>query len=271
MLLPLPDWPMNVSTHYLDSCIKVFTNELESAQGERSSPIISIYAYLRGCALIARGYLLQGLYDLYMIENANLFPKDYIRMTVVPLLSDVSLLDRFRQESFYLKAPEWKKIPDEPAGSRKSSTTSADFSPLPPNSIEGDVSLEQFHDYTQRSSIVNDRQTSQILFKALMHWANTSKKPVGTTKPIRRWSLGGNTYKEPPASLQIGNQTIDFSLKSSLPAKLFELFLEMWQRANAEKARMNYCLPKDRQKQESILMVTFFLSSIFILPHPLIL
>jgi hypothetical protein len=262
MILSLPHWPTNVSTHYLDYCIEVFTNELESARKEHSSPVISIYAYLRGCALIARGDLLDGLCDLYLIENSNLFPKDYIQTTIIPLLDDASLLDRFRQESFYIQAPEWKKITDEPETRSRSSTASSGTALLLPNIIEGDVSFERFRDYVQQSSIVTDTETAAILYKALLHWANTASKPTATIRPHRRWSLGGNTYKEPSNtanSIQKENQTLDRRPANSLlPAKLFELFLEIWQRTNAEKARMNHCLPKDRQKQESILMVKSF-------------
>jgi hypothetical protein len=256
MLLPLPDWPSNISTHYLDSCIDIFTYELENAEEEQSSPVISTYAYLCGCALLARGYLLEGLRHLYLIEDRNLFPKDYIQTNIVPLLSDAGLLDQFHQESFYIKSSDWKKIIDEPPISRRFSQSSADFLLLP----VGDLSFDQFHDYVHRSSIVSDRETVTILFKALLHWANTKSQVLETNKPLRRWSIGGNASRE-PSNLVIdskkGAQTIDFSPNSSLPSKLFELFLEIWQQTNAEKDRMNYCLPKDRQKQESILMVKY--------------
>jgi len=258
MLLPLPDWPSNISTHYLDSCIETFTNELENAEKEHSSVVISIYAYLRGCALLARGRLLDGLRDLYLIENPNLFPKHYIQTTIVPLLVGADLLDQFREEEIYINSPEWKKLSDEFEGSGNSSHNSTDFPPLSPDIIEGDLSFEQFHDYVHRSSIVNDKDTAEILFKALLHWTNNTPRLPNTNRPrVRRWSLGGNTPKE---GLDIPNksQTIDRSPNSSLPSKLFELFLEIWQQTNAEKARMNYCLPKDRQKQESILMVKHF-------------
>jgi hypothetical protein len=108
MELPLPDWSLNTSTHYLDSCIEIFTNELKNAQQERSPAIISIYAYLRGCALLARGQYLDGLRDLYLIENPNLFPNDYIEKTIVPQLSDECLLELFLHEPFYIKSSEWK-------------------------------------------------------------------------------------------------------------------------------------------------------------------
>ena len=258
MLLPLPNWPSDVSTHYLDCCIEAFTIELESAQNDHSAPVINIYAYLRGCALIARGDLLKGLEDFYLIENPNLFPKDYIQTVIVPLLSERSLHDRFQQEEFYLQSPEWKQLTEEFPGSRKSSTSSMDYPPLPV--IEGDLSFEKFHDYVQRSSIVNGKETAAILFRALSHWI---PKSSDTTKTRRRWSLGGTPSKEstqiPNSSLK-GSQTLAASPNMSLPAKLFEHFLEIWQRTNAEKARMIYTLPKERQKQESILMVTKNLS-----------
>jgi hypothetical protein len=253
MLLPLPDWPSNVSTHYLDSCLEVFTGELAHAQEEKLSPVISVYAYLRGCALLARGRLLEGLHDLYLIENSNLFPKDYIQTIIVPLLVDASLFDRFVQEPFYLQSPVWKKIKNEFEISRRFSNSSTDFLPLPPNVIEADLSLEQFDGYLHRLGILTDKEMTEILFKALLHWTNTTNKSSDAPKTRRKWSLGGNTQKETS-----NGQTIDLSLHSSLPAKLFELFLEIWQRTNAEKARMNSYLPKDRQKQESILMVKHF-------------
>jgi len=256
MLLPLPDWPSNISTHYLDHCIHTFAYELENAEEEHSSPQISTYAYLCGCALLARGYLLEGLRNLYLIEDQNLFPKDYIQTTIVPLLSDAGLLDRFHQESFYIESSEWKKLIDEPEISRKFSQSSAEFPSLP----VGDLSFDQFHDYVHRSSIVSDRETAEILFKALLHWVNTTNQALEANRPRRRWSIGGNTSRE-PSNLSIdpkkGSQTINFSPNSLLPSKLFELFLEIWQQTNAEKDRMNYCLPKDRQKQESILMVNY--------------
>jgi len=259
MLLSLPDWPSNVSTHYLDDCIETFTDELENAEEEYSSPVISVYAYLRGCALLARGRLLDGLRDLYLIENSNLFPKDYIQTIILPLLSDASLLDRFLQEPFYVQSPEWKKITNElEENTRRFSHSFTEFPPLPPNVIQSDLSFEQFHDYVHRSSIVSDKDTSEILFKALLHWTNNTNKLPEVNKPRRRLSLSNNPSKD-LLSTSNGDkkwsQTIDISPKSSLPVKLFELFLEIWQQTNAEKARMNYCLPKDRQKQESILMV----------------
>lgn len=259
MLLPLPSWPDVTSTHYLDCCIAVFTNELDNAQKEMSSPVISIYAYLRGCALLARGYLLEGLHDLYLIDNVNLFPKDYIQTTIVSLLSDASLFERFLQQSFYLKAPKWKKIEEDSEGSKRASVCSNEFTLYPPNLTKEDIAFEQFCDYVQQSSIVDDRDTAIILFKSLSHWINRPiPSTTGTAKPPRRWSLGGNTSKESSSSSKTAQKTgqiISVTASSTIPTKIFEQFLELWQRTSAEKARMNSCLPKDRQEQETVLMV----------------
>ena len=255
MLLPLPSWPMNTSIHYLDCCIEIFTKELENAHEEHSSPVISIYAYLRGCALLARGYLLEGLEDLYLIENVNLFPKDYIQTIILPLLSDASLFERFLQQSFYLTAPTWKKIKDESDGNKRASIVSNDVTIYPTNMTRGDLSFDQFYDYVNQSNIVFDRETAVLLFKALLNWIH---RPTSTVKPARRWSLGGNTYKE--SSPSTANTVPKGAPNNSiLPGKIFEQFLEVWQRTSAEKARMNSCLPKHRQKQETILMVNLTL------------
>lgn len=251
MLLELPVWPSDISTHYLDYCIEIFTNELEAAEEAHSSPVISVYAYLRGCALIARGHLIKGLHDFYLIENSNLFPKKYIQTVVVPLLSDAGLYDRFLREEFYIQSPEWKKLTDDFEESDEYSNTSINLPPVP----QGDISFDQCLTYLQRSNIITDLETITILFKALLHWVNYSSD---TIKTHRRWSLGGNTPKDSgnqSTNIKKGNQMIDVNPNRTLPAKLFELFLEIWRQTNVDKARMNSYLPKDRQKQESILMV----------------
>jgi hypothetical protein len=51
------------------------------------------------------------------------------------------------------------------------------------------------------------------------------------------------------------NENINLSSKPSIPTQLFKIFLEKWQQTKAEKEGMNHYLPKDRQKQESILIV----------------
>jgi hypothetical protein len=269
MLLPLPDWSLNTSTHYLDSCIEVFTVELQNAQEERSQSIITVYAYLRGCALLARGHYLDGLRDLYLIDNPNLFPKDYITTTIVPLLSDAFLLDLFLHESFYIESSEWKKVSTHPTHSDISIINPEEsvMDPIPVISdsklhvIEDNLPFEQFYAYVHRLSIVIDPETARILFKTLLHWIDPTNKSTETYKPRRRWSISGNPSNETLNTLnkhQQGNQIINPLPNSALPAKRFELFLEIWQQTNAEKARMSSYLPKDRQKQESILIVGLF-------------
>ena len=271
MLLPLPDWSLNTSTHYLDSCIEVFTIELQNAQVDHSQPIITVYAYLRGCSLLARGYLLDGLRDLYLIDNPDLFPKTYITTTIVPLLSDAFLLDLFLHESFYIQSAEWQKIHTHPTYSdmltinlEKSGNLLDDTISVKsltevipdhqPNVIDDDLSFQQFYEYVHRLSIVIDRDTATILFKILLRWTDTTNKSGEIYKPRRRWSVSVNPSKEELNS----DQPENLPPNSSLPAKLFESFLEIWQHTNAEKARMKCYLPKDRQKQESILIVRPF-------------
>ncbi|CAF3630537.1 unnamed protein product [Adineta steineri] len=277
MLLPLPDWPLNITTHYLDSCIEVFTIELLHAQEERSQPIISVYAYLRGCALLTRGYLLNGLQDLYLIDNENLFPKNYIETMIIPLLSEAHLLDLFHHESFYIESTEWKKIRTNSIDSdmlqsinleQSDNSLDDNISVKPfndvnlntkPTVIKDDLTFEQFYEYVHRLSIVIDKDSAAILFRALLHLIKTTNKPVDTFKRNRRWSISGslsretvNTFSTQPRENSV--QTV--SLNSSLSGKIFEVFLETWQHINVEKVRMNSYLPKDRQKNETILIIS---------------
>ena len=145
---------------------------------------------------------------------------------------------------------------------------------------ETNLSYEQFREQVHRLSIALDKKTAETLFNALLHWTNQSagktvkkdKSPTNANgkasdapKTSRRWS--STTYslaeslgmsKEHRREDQLAS-TIPKSASSSantqIPAPLFELFLDVWQKTNAEKARMNHCLPEDRQKQESILKV----------------
>jgi hypothetical protein len=297
MLLPLPNWPSNTSTYYLDSCIEVFTSELQNAQEERSPAVIAVYAYLRGCALLAHGNLLDGLRDLYLIENPNLFPRDYIETTIIPRLSDECLLDTFLHETFYTNSPEWKKVHTRSTPQRMSSIDLNENE----NSFDGRNSIklstridannefhvvenaftyEQFSEHVNRLSIVLDKETTETLFNALLYWTDNTI----TKNPKKTKTLTNNTNKSSESLKPLGKSrpTINISLKdtlamlndhqrgtsnetlsskpsnSSLPATLFESFLDVWQQTNAEKVRMNRCLPEDRQKQESILKVKLF-------------
>lgn len=255
----LPDWPLDVSIHYLDLCIDAFTQELEQAQQERSSPSINIYAYLRGCAFIARGEYLKGLEDFYLIGNANLFPKTYIQTTVVPLLSELNLLEKFEKQKFYQTSSEWKKLGEEELNeTRRISMIATENTLLP--TFQGDLTFDQFHDYVQRSSIVNTKELAEILFHALSHWIvkTSDGGKAGGGGGRRRWSITGNAQKDSstPAPLTAkASQAVYISSDAVIPSKFFELFLETWQRTNADKERMLCFLPKDRQNQESILMV----------------
>jgi hypothetical protein len=278
MQLSLPDWSSDLSAHYLDGCIEIFTNELENAQRERSPTLIAAYAYLRGCARLARGDYLEGLRDLYLIEDSNLFPQKYIETIIVPRLADEHLLDLFIREPFYTQSPEWKKI-----GSSSSDVT-GDW-----NVVQNALTYDEFSEHVHRLSIVLDKETTETLFKALLFWTdnsisktlkndrkltnNTNKSPEPIklsdkpsprpTIPILEETLG--MLNSPPLTSQTvtGSLTTPAPLNPSLPRILFELFLDIWQQTNAEKVRMNHHLPEDRQKQESILAVK--LSHIYII------
>ena len=297
LVLPLPDWPSNMSSNYLDSCLEVFTHELQHAQEERSPPVITVYAYLRGCALLARGELLNGLRDLYLIENPHLFPHEYIEATIIPILSDSLLLDLFLNEPFYIKSAEWKKVHTQPTSQHMSiidlekSGNSLDDSVRMPSGIDGaldeewtvsetNLSCEQFREQVHRLSIALDKDTAETLFNALLHWTdhsagktmkkdktltNANSKTADATKRSRSWST--TTYslaeslamsKDHRRDSQLAPATPKSTSSSAdvqIPAPLFERFLDVWQKTNAEKVRMNHYLPEDRQKQESILKV----------------
>jgi hypothetical protein len=300
MVLSLPDWPTIVSSTYLDSCIELFANELENAQEERSSSIITVYAYLRGHALLARGHLLDGLRDLYLIEHPQLFPRDYIETTIVPLLADAFLLDLFLNEPFYTESAEWKKINTRPVSSHmsiidleRSGNTLDETVPIQSStqtmidsewtSGEHILTFEQFSAYVHQLNIVLDKETTEKLFHALLYWtddslANISKKDKTSSnshsskddsnkssKIPRRTSISSNKLEQTLTLLndhQRGNQNtmtsskiISQPSKTSVPTILFEYFLDIWQQTNAEKVRMNRCLPEDRKKKESILKV----------------
>ncbi|UJR13758.1 hypothetical protein I4U23_000768 [Adineta vaga] len=278
LFLPLPDWPSNILTHYLDSCIEIFTNEFDIVEKESSQPMITFYAYLRGCALLSRGKLLDGLQDLYLIDNPNLFPKTYIETTILPLLSETNLLDSFLHKSFYLQSPEWKKLPKQSTTSDVPSTNPEqhdhsfdDFNSVksltdvtlePTSSIVKDyLSFEQFCEYVQRLSIVYDREITRILFDILVNLSNVTKKPsTDTYKHRRRWSISSTfsdkTFDEmntSPRDVRTVNQS---SINSTLSTKHFKLFSDIWQQTNAEKARIHSYLPNDRQKHETILIIS---------------
>jgi hypothetical protein len=292
MILPLPDWSSDLSTHYLDNCIDVFTNELKNAQQERSPAVIAVYSYLRGCARLARGHYLEGLRDLYSIENSNLFPKEYIETVIVPrLAADERLLDLFLNEPFYTNCPEWKKVLIRQTSQSMSSIdldgsenilqSSRDFN-TQWGIIENEaLTYEQFSNHVHRLSIVLDQETTETLFKALSYWAvnsitktlkkdgNLTDKTPKPSEPIKSSGKPGSiatvftfqdtldmlndNQRRSPASTPITKQPIQSD--RTLPTALFELFLDFWQETNAEKVRMNRHLPEDRQKQESILKV----------------
>jgi len=302
MVLPLPDWSTDLSKHYLDSCIELFTNELKNAQRERSPAVISVYAYLRGCARLARGDYIEGLRDLYLIENANLFPQKYIETNIVPRLAEEYLLDLFITESFYTECPEWKKVSLRPKSQSLTvidldeTKNVADASPVESspdvseewNIEENTLTYQQFSEHVHRLSIVLDKETTETLFKALLYWTdnsisktlktdrtstNNTNKPSEPMKPSGKPSSPATIATLQDTFAMLNNPrrkslTATASLKSStqsnlsLPTTLFELFLDIWQQTNAEKIRMNHHLPEDRQKQESILKVK--LSNIYI-------
>ena len=294
MILSLPSWSSSGSAHYLDSCIDVFSDELETAQEERSPPAITVFAYLRGCALLARGFLLDGLRDLYLIENRFLFPHEYIETIIVPLLSEAMLLELFLHESFYTKAAEWKKMPTNPSfqhmsiidlensGNFLDETTPIKLSNDGVdngewNGLENNLTYEQFSDYVHRLSIVLDTETTETLFNALLHWTDqsavrkdksstsTTGKSGETVKSGRRGTItsGGlrdgltmlSDQRRDSLSGSVSSKGSSPVVKPDLPATLFESFVEIWQQTNADKVRMNRCLPEDRKKQESILKV----------------
>ncbi|CAF0752462.1 unnamed protein product [Adineta ricciae] len=295
MILPLPNWPNNASTHYLDSCIDVFTNELQNAQRERSPAVIAVFAYLRGCAFLARGNLLDGLRDLYLIDNQNLFPREYIEAKIVPRLSDEHLLDIFTHESFYQDAPEWKKVDirsdlrlskvdlTESGNSFEESISTKSSSDFDNHSdlfiVNSALTYEQFTEHIQRLSITNDAETTGILFNALLYWTDsnlvktlkkdktlTSKTSNSSQSSDRHASISSKSLKDTLMILndhrqggQSSSTIPKLSLQTNsttLPAALFGSFLDVWQQTNAEKVRMIRCLPDDRQKQESILKVS---------------
>ena len=223
--------------------------------------MITFYAYLRGCALLSRGRLIEGLQDLYLIDNPNLFPKKYIETMIVSQLSETNSLDLFLHESFYTHCLEWKKIQTQSTHSNMSnnnidtySTPSDDHlnsSSTPP---KDHLSFEQFYEYIQRLSIVNDRDIAKIIFDALLHLSSESRKPsTDTLKQRRRWSISGGIFDRTNDTLSNSHQPTQN--KSLLSSKHFEQFSEIWQQTNAEKARMNSHLPKDRQKYETTLIV----------------
>ena len=268
--LLLPEWSSDTPEHYLDICIELFTTELEDAQRQHSTPLTTVFAYLLGCALLARGHLLDGLGYLYLIENRNLFPKTYIEKTIVPLLTDAYLLNIFLHEIFYLKSPKWKRIQTDGINvdmvtiSFEKSTDLVDHN-IPTellteiltkteSGIIEKISFEQFNDDVHQLRVVFDRETAEILFKALLHWIDKPIKPIETQKPSRRWSVSdGNS------TIEVNNHQRDMvSTRSALPVKLFKLFLETWRQTNAANEQMNSVLPKEQQKQESILMVKYF-------------
>ena len=292
MLLPLPEWPAKISKHYLDSCIELFTNELQNAQYERSPSIMTAYAYLRGCAYLARGCLLEGLRDLYSINNQYLFPRHYIETIIVPRLSEQNLLELFLYESFYLNCPEWKKVRTNVMTQRmsiidleESGNLLDDTTPVKSTTdmtldnswhiVDNSVTFQRFSECVNRLSIILDKETAETLFNALLYWTydkstkiqdnekalvNGIDKSSETKKSItRRWSITSNT-----ATLNTfngyrqGNQNVTGSTQLStatLPGDLFESFLDIWQQTNAEKIRMNRYLPEKRQKKESVLKV----------------
>jgi hypothetical protein len=298
MQLSLPDWSSDLSTHYLDGCIEIFTNELENAQRERSPAVIGVYAYLRGCARLARGDYFGGLRDLYLIEDSNLFPQKYIETIIVPRLADEHLLDLFIHEPFYTECPQWKKVltrfnsqsfPDVEIDVPESVVHASPVPPSPDtisgwNVIENDLTYEEFSEHMHRSSIVLDKETTETLFKALLHWTdnsisktlkndrkltNNTNKPPEPTKPSGKPSpraaiptlaetlsmINSSRRRSETVTGSPTSPTSPTQSNPSLPAVLFELFLDIWQQKDAEKIRMNHHLPEDRQKQESILTV----------------
>ena len=216
LVMTLPDWSLNASIHYLDGCIEVFTDELGNNQEDRSIAVVTSLAYLRGCALLARGHLLDGLRDLYAIENRDLFPLDYIQSIVVKQLTDALLLNVFLQEQFYIDAADWKKIHTRPLSQRMSILDlepSGNFldekSAIDPlNNVNNqtnwtltanELSYKQFSDYVHRLSIVLDQTTTEILYKCLLNWTNQSsskntKKNKFNSVSLRKTATNGKPY-----------------------------------------------------------------------------
>jgi len=294
MELPLPNWSSDLSTHYLDSCIEVFTNELNNAERKRSPAVTAVYAYLRGCARLARGEYLEGLRDLYSIENSNLFPQKYIETVIVPRLVDECLLDLFLHEKFYIECPEWKKVRIRPTSQfmpmidldvtkplvEAYPVESPDVIDTEYDFITNNVTYQQFSDHVHRLSIVLDKETSETLFKALLYWAdnsttntlkqdntltNSMNKPSEPSKSAAKFGTTSTIFTFEDTMRLVndrrGNQSAALTPKLPvqsepfLPAVLFEAFLDAWQQTNIEKVRMNRHLPEDRQKQESTLKV----------------
>ncbi|CAF0784526.1 unnamed protein product [Rotaria sp. Silwood1] len=252
MLLPLPNWSSNISTHYLDSCIEIFTSELQNAQEQHSPAVISVYAYLRGCALLARGQYIDGLHDLYLIENPNLFPYDYIETTILPRLVDECLLELFLNEPYYTKSPEWKKINIHSTSQNmtiidleKSGNSLEDATPIQSatevdlnnelNLLENNLTLEQFSEYVHRLRIVLDKETTEKLFNVLLYWTdnsitktlkkdktliNNTSKSSETTKPLaRHLAIPTSSLKDTLAMLsdhRRGQQNATSPTKSSI-------------------------------------------------------
>ena len=229
MLLPLPEWPVDLSTHYLDSCIEVFTDELDNAEEERSPAAISVYAYLRGCARLSRGYYLDGLRDLYLIENPNLFPQKYIETVIVPRLVEERLLDQFLSETFYTKSPEWKKVRTRTISHSMSiidigdsdELVGASSIPSSPetfiddwNVVEQPLNYQQFIDHIHRLNIVRDPKLTEVLFHALSYWIDN---PVGKTSKDSTLTGNANKPAEPhkPVSKQ-GSGPTSFTFQHTM-------------------------------------------------------
>ncbi|UJR33492.1 hypothetical protein I4U23_020937 [Adineta vaga] len=289
MILPLPNWPSNVSAHYLDSCIDLFTDELKNAEKERSPAVIAVYAYLLGCALLARGNLIDGLRYLYLIENQNLFPREFIETKIIPRLLDEHLLDIFIHEPFYMNAPEWKKVQTRPSlhlskidlvesgNSFDESISTKSSNEFDTNNdmifIENTLTYDQFSEHIHRLNIVVDNETTAALFNALLYWTDSNlvktlkkDKTLTNKSSDRRQSISNSTSLKDTLTMlndhQRGNQNIssipNLSVEgnATLPTTLFESFVNIWQQTNAEKVRMTRCLPDDRQMQESILKIS---------------
>ena len=209
MLLPLPEWPVDLSIHYLDSCVEIFTDELEGALEERSPAAISVYAYLRGCARLARGEYLEGLRDLYLIENPNLFPQKYIETVIVPRLAEERLLDLFLSEAFYTKSPEWKKVRTRTPshsmsiidiGDSQELINEGSFPSTPDidtdewNVVEKSLTYEQFLDQVHHLNIARDPKITETLFNALSYWTNS---PIGKTSKDSTLTSNSSKPAEP--------------------------------------------------------------------------
>jgi hypothetical protein len=283
---------LDLSSHYIDSCIDIFTEELQNVQQERSPTALAVYSYLRGCARLARGEYLEGLRDLYSIENPKLFPQQYIETVIMPRLAEEHLVDLFLNEPFYKKSPEWKKVRMRSASESMpfidldDSGKLAPTSSIPPSPgmnelewdiIEDNLNYQQFSDHVHRLNIVLDQDTTEALFKALLYWTDnrtskTLKKDTTLTNNSNKSGTGVTTFtfqhtadmlKNHPQKNQAATPIPTPTPKqliqpdSYVPTTLFESFVDIWHQIKAEKVRMSYHLPEDRQKQESILKVKF--------------